>query len=159
MSSAPRHETWLVEDNNDDVSDGWLSDLHCNLFRPPSWSIWLTLSLVSRSILISAEENWRLTYIPPWWGHRHFMCVFTHGGLQVAIQKVLHGGSSSGPDFREQVYFLIRRVMQTALALMPGVSSARHALAAWKFWWNKVTTGSQPFHFWQEQNLNSDPYC
>ena len=37
------------------------------------------------------------------------MCVFTYGGLQVAI-KVLRGGSSSRPDFREQlikVYLLL----------------------------------------------------
>jgi len=42
------------------------------------------------------------------------MFVLIHGGLQVAI-KVLRGGSSSRPDFREQlikVYFLISRVMQ-----------------------------------------------
>lgn len=41
--------------------------------------------------------------------------VFLLMGLQVAI-KVLRGGSSSRPDFREQlikVYFLIRRVIQT----------------------------------------------
>ena len=58
-------------------------------------------------------------------------CVFTHGILQVAI-KVLRGGSSSRPDFREhliKVYFFITPVMQTALAPVLATSQASHPVA------------------------------
>lgn len=91
----------------------------------------VNITSVSGSILISGGDNWRSTEFLNWSDCCHLTCVFTHGRLQVAI-KVLRGGSSSRPDFREhliRVYFLITRVMQTALAPVLATSPARHPVA------------------------------
>ena len=127
------------------------------------------------SILISARENWRSTEFSPKWGRRHYMCVFTYGGLQHAVRDAIwdalrdarnvHRGCSPRDvpkNLLRQVYFLFERVMQTVLTAMPEPSYEHHEDPSSyggrgpEVW---VTTGSQPFHFWQQQSLNSGPYC